>query len=417
MVRLLNPNWNAPTVLFVGVGNPWKGGAGYLVRQEMFLSALAECGQLHLALFDHDGSYGVPGDPMALTKLPIYPPADESRFTSLAKEMFSPLPMMFRQADTAQARKIVQQLDPLSFDAVFAYRFDFGYFAGVLNHPRLILDIDDPEHLRRRERLHTLGEGGWHWRAELDLARLRRFERKVARRALAAFVCQEKDQQAFDSPQPIIVPNCVEAPPTCPRRQATIPTVLFLGNLEGSSESPNVDALNWFIREIWPLVRLAAPQARLHIAGPISVELREQLSIHPRVKVLGFVDRLDETLKRASLSIAPIRFGTGTRVKILQSMAWGCPVVSTPKGCEGIDAVPGRDILIGATPEEFAESCRILLTDESRQQSVGQGGYELVVNNYERGFLHARLVGILGRIIRNAARQRADRLDFAEQAR
>jgi hypothetical protein len=168
-----------PRVLFVGAGQPWRGGAGYLQRQDMLLRALRECADLSLALFDSPPQAKPPFDaPMISLPMPTF--HDESWIEARALDLFSMRPMMLRWKDCAEARAIVERLNPASFDAIVAYRMDFAYFAGVLQQPHLILDIDDPEHVRGRERLRTIGRGMRDWYAWLDLFRLRHFEGRGA---------------------------------------------------------------------------------------------------------------------------------------------------------------------------------------------------------------------------------------------
>jgi polysaccharide biosynthesis protein PslH len=184
------------------------------------------------------------------------------------------------------------------------------------------------------------------------------------------------------------------------------PTVTFVGNLGGGSQSPNIDSVWWFVDDIWSIVRREVPLSVLRIVGPIFPALREQLSSREGVRVDGFVPSVAEVLAASSLSIAPIRFGTGTRVKILESMAQGCPVVSTTKGCEGIAAQPGRDLLIGDDPGTFAAQCVRLLVDKGEQARLAAMGHALVRACYDRSALQPRLADLFGSLIEKARSRR-----------
>ena len=120
-----------------------------------------------------------------------------------------------------------------------------------------------------------------------------------------------------------------------PPRNATRPRLVFLGNF--APASPNVDGLRWMLDEIWPIVRKAVPDCELQFIGRIGGELEARVRATPGAVAAGFVENLPAAMAQASVSIAPIRFGTGTRVKIIESFALGCPVVSTTLGAEGID--------------------------------------------------------------------------------
>jgi glycosyltransferase involved in cell wall biosynthesis len=113
------------------------------------------------------------------------------------------------------------------------------------------------------------------------------------------------------------------------------------------------------------------------------------------VQLAGFVDDLADAYAQAAISVAPIRFGTGTRIKILESFAYACPVVSTLAGAEGIDAVPGREIELCADTIEFVSHSIRLLKDPQAREQIGGGGHALATRLYDRKAQHPRLVAML----------------------
>jgi glycosyltransferase involved in cell wall biosynthesis len=384
-------------VLYIGSGAPWLGGAGYLVRQRMFLRALAEVAELHLAMFDApaDVESSRPDYVKTFTPLPKVPRKTESGLSRLAADLLNPTPRMLRVNQPQAAREIVAKLKPADFDAIFAFRIDFADFAGVLNQPRLLLDIDDPEHLRWRRQLAATTAGG-DWRTLHDLKKLAKFEKRAAGAAMASFVCQENDRAAFDPP-PIVVPNCVDVPAKCPPRKVGKPRVIFVGNF--AAASPNTDALRWLLDSIWPLIRAQSNDFELQIIGRLSGELEAKVRQTPGAIAAGFVGDLSNAMAEASISVAPIRFGTGTRVKIIESFALGCPVVSTTLGAEGIEARPGEDILIGDNPADFAAQCVNLLRDPSAQARIAASAYAVAASRYNEEARRAELVGVLGELL------------------
>ena len=348
----------------------------------MFLRALAEVAELHLALFDlpPDAAAARPDFVRTLTPLPATQYVPQGRLGRLITDLAFPLPRIFQTSRPAAAREIVAKLNPSSFDAVFSFRIDFAYYSGVLGQPRLLLDIDDPEHLRWRRRLAATCADGGDWRTRHDLDKLARFEKRAARGAVASFVCQENDRAPFD-PLPIVVPNCVNVPPGMSRRAVRARSrIIFIGNF--AVASANVDALNWFLDEIWPRVRAEVPECEFHVVGRLSGELESRLRAIAGAVPVGFVEDLAATMAQASLSIAPIRFGTGTRVKIIESFALGCPVVSTTLGAEGIESTHGKEILIGDSPADFAQSCVTLLRDPAAQARIAAAAYEIAATRY-----------------------------------
>ena len=378
-------------VLYIGVGKPWLGGAGYLVRQSVFLRALSDAAdELHLALFDADDATAAP-PPFAagLTPLPRPTRPKAGRIGNLIADLTSPLPRTFRGYDLTAPRAAVAALHPGRFDAVFAFRIDFAHYAGVLDHPRLILDVDDPEHIRSFRRAHSTA-AGTDRRSLADLDKLAAFERAAEGRAKLAFVCQSNDLRGGWPLTPEVVPNTIPLPPA-PVRAVTKPVVLFVGNCAGSAQSPNVDAVRYFLADVWPAVRRAVPDAEFHLVGATGDAARAAVEPAPAAVLRGFVDDLAEAYSTAAVSIAPLRFGTGTRIKILEAMAHACPVLSTATGAEGIEAVVGREIEIADGPEPIARRLAGLLTDRVAAERIGAAGRLLIERTYDADAERRRL--------------------------
>jgi glycosyltransferase involved in cell wall biosynthesis len=389
------------TVLFVGAGAPWVGGAGYLVRQWTLLRALSRMAKLHLALFDLPAH--APPPPFECTILPLtlqQQPARGKLSAALA-DLFNPLPRLVRNVDVEKSRAPLAGMDVAAIDAVVAYRIDFAYAADVLKHPRLVLDVDDPEHLRWRRRMEAEGTA-IDWRTERDLRKLQRFERQAVEQAQRAFVCQENERDVFGGDHVVVVPNGVAVP--APRqRVAPSPVVLFLGNFAAGPGSPNGDALAWFVGEVWPKVLAGAPAAECRIVGKMGEELRARVAGAPGVRVMGFVDSLEAAFGEARVSVAPLRFGTGTRVKILDAWAHGVAVVSTTAGADGLAAKHGQNVLIADDAEAFAGRCVELLRDPMLAARLGGAGYRTVAAGYDAAKIEERLAGFFRDFLERAS--------------
>ena len=139
--------------------------------------------------------------------------------------------------------------------------------------------------------------------------------------------------------------------------------LIFAGRLDQYS---NRDAILHFMAETWPRVTTAHPDATITIIGSNPPEaLVARAAADPRITVTGFVDDVRPYFTAATVAICPIRDGGGTRIKILDALAQARPIVSTSIGCEGIDVVPDRDVLIGDDPETFARQIGRLFDDEA----------------------------------------------------
>ena len=216
--------------------------------------------------------------------------------------------------------------------------------------------------------------------------------RKLAREELAAYsaadgvcVCSSADQKRLAIAAPaantVIIPNAADVEYLRPRDTGPVPdgrTVLFFGLL---ATVPNVDGVLYFVREVWPRVVAARPDARFVVIGAQpSPEILAQAS--PSVTIVGPVDDLRPHLAAAAVVVVPLRLGSGTRLKILEAWAMARPVVSTSLGAEGLEAVPGRHLLIADDAAGFANAVLRILGEPSLARDLGDAGRSLVSERY-----------------------------------
>lgn len=383
-------------VLFIGAGAPWMGGAGYLVRQATLLRALARTAKLHLALFDFPVNAPPAPFDAAITPLTLVERPAGGKAGAAMADFVDPLPRLVRRINVEQTRLPLVNANVGTVDAIVAYRIDFAYSAGVVGGEPvaapLVLDVDDPEHLRWRRRFEVEGTR-IDWRTERDLRKLQRFEEQSVASAARAFVCHEEDRSVFPSSNVVVVPNGVGVPAAPRKRPVTQPVALFLGHFAAGPGSPNGDALAWFIGEIWPRVLQEAPAAECRIVGKISDDLRARIAGAPGVRVMGFVESLETVFAEARVSVAPLRYGTGTRVKIIDAWAHACPVVSTTAGADGLAVKPGENILLADDAEGFAARCVELLRDPMRAAQMGVAGWRTASAKYDAAKIEERLAG------------------------
>ena len=147
-------------------------------------------------------------------------------------------------------------------------------------------------------------------------------------------------------------------------------TLLFTGNMD---YAPNVDAVKYFVKEMWPAIAQANPNTQFIIAGQRPVEVVKQLA-NDRIAVTGFTPDLKDMYAEASVVIAPLRFGAGTQNKVLEAMAMGVPTVCTHIGFEGLQIESGQGVIMAKEKEKFILEVNILLSDTAKRQSVGEQG-------------------------------------------
>jgi len=193
-----------------------------------------------------------------------------------------------------------------------------------------------------------------------------------------------------------VVPNGVDVHEFVPVDVARNKDVLFFG----ADFYPNTDAIRFYADEVFPSVLADEPNARLVVVGQVGDALRD----HPRpgVLIVGAVPDIRAYISRAAVVVAPLRIGGGTRLKILEAMAMGRPVVATRIGAEGIDAIPERDLLIADEPTELARATVRVLSDARLASTVGMSGRALVQRLYDWEVLGSQL----DRFIRTLLAQR-----------
>jgi rhamnosyltransferase len=269
---------------------------------------------------------------------------------------------------------------------------ELGHYAAGVRGARVVLtehDVAFRQHAsRRRMAFHrTFPEGKAFGSSFGDLMRLLRYELRVCRRADQLHMMSAADARHLAPFQPDgarrmrVVPNGVDtafyrAPAEPPPREG----VLYVGNFQNL---PNVDALEYFLLDIWPLVRLRRPEARLTVAGANPSKRVLRFDGHDGVEVVGSVPDLRPYYHRHRLMVAPIRAGSGTRLKILEAFAAGLPVVSTILGAEGIDCRNGRHLLIADQPAAFADAVGRLLDDGALCARLAAEAEALAAERYD----------------------------------
>ncbi|MBK9089784.1 MAG: glycosyltransferase [Holophagales bacterium] len=169
-------------------------------------------------------------------------------------------------------------------------------------------------------------------------------------------------------------------------------TLSFLGSLDWR---PNLEAVTWFLESVWPIVRQAVPQARFLVGGSNPpADLAERLRTEG-VRFLGRVPDARDFLASGAAMVVPLRSGGGMRVKILEAMALGVPVVSSPLGAAGIGALDGTEILLADGPESLATACASLLLEKDRAVAIGRAGRRRVHETFDASGIGRRLLEFL----------------------
>ena len=251
--------------------------------------------------------------------------------------------------------------------------------------PRLVVDSHNIDYELARQYARSARSLAHRLYAGVNWRKLRREELGTYRDADGVYLCSAEDERrlldVIPGARTAVIPNAADVEYYQPRPTDPPPdcrTLVFFGLL---SYAPNVDGVIYFIEKIWPRIAEAHPEARFKIIGgrpPRSL----QLLAGPRVELTGFVPDLRPHLAAAAAVVVPLQLGGGTRLKIVEAMAMGKAIVSTPLGAEGIEAVRGRDLLIEAQPEAFADAVNRLLGAPELAARIGRSARSLAVERY-----------------------------------
>ncbi len=176
-----------------------------------------------------------------------------------------------------------------------------------------------------------------------------------------------------------IVRNGVDLDYYQPLPDAMEPRLLFVGSLDWR---PNQDGLLWFLESVWPLIRAARPGAQMTVVGRRPPQWIQSLCSRTGAALVADSPDVRVHLAEASVVVVPLRIGGGSRLKILEAMAAGRPVVSTTIGAEGLDLLPDGHILIADTRHDFAGLAVRLLQDPGARHALAQAGRALVEREY-----------------------------------
>ncbi|HVY92381.1 MAG TPA: glycosyltransferase family 4 protein [Bryobacteraceae bacterium] len=157
------------------------------------------------------------------------------------------------------------------------------------------------------------------------------------------------------------------------------PVVVFSGNFE---YHPNIDAVAWLVSAVWPEIRRQCPDLRLRLVGRGDEYIRHLLPSGLDIETTGAVEDARSAIARARIVIAPLRSGSGTRIKILEAWAAARPVVATSLAAEGLKCRDDENIIIANTPEEFGTSIAQLNADPSRRADMAVRGRRLFEERY-----------------------------------
>lgn len=242
----------------------------------------------------------------------------------------------------------------------------------------------------------------WKLKCLFEWVPMLRWESKVAQRFHKSLVVSELDRILLRLMNPgldvSVIPNGVDAQkfssyPLAVRER----NIIFVGLMD---YGPNADAVLYFHREIFPLIKKKMPDLGFLVVGCNPPPEVRELSGNPDVLVTGRVEDLRPYYQKAAVAVIPLRSGGGTRLKIIEAMSTGTPVVSTSVGCEGLEVSDGEHIMIADTPEEFADKVVQVLESQETWLKLSSQARRLVEETYDWEYI----TGCLAKVYQAALR-------------
>jgi glycosyltransferase involved in cell wall biosynthesis len=394
--RIQGHRGSAMRVLLVANNVPWPPRGGGLIRLAQVVGAMVKVADVDLFII-HDPTQGRIEVPAAVTVhrwtgAPYPRTSGQLRWRlDWAVRRGIPLEVVKARADDSM-RLALQNWARPPYDAVWFSTAPTFEWAGRPDFGPTIVDLMDLEDVKATLRARLLADqlrragvvGSLRNRLAWGQARLngsdwRRFQRQLAADVKRLVVPSDLDAARLGLSNVAVIPNTYPRPerPVGDPSAGGPPIVLFQGSLD---YPPNIDGAEWLADAIAPRIREVVPATEVRLVGRPATSLA---GLHRPgvVTVAGQVASMEDELARATVAVVPVRFGSGTRVKILESFAHRVPVVSTTLGAEGLDVEDGVHLLLADEAGAFAEATirllgdarlRVRLTEAAREHYLGR---------------------------------------------
>jgi len=320
--------------------------------------------------------------------------------------LFSALPRSYAQTFSPTMQALVNETIG-SHDAAIGLQFGAAlYLDRIRTAPRI---FEEAEVTTIREQFASQQRPLKRLRYGLTWWKFARFMYRLINRFDGSTVVSEIERDQLmqigcDGRRIAVIPNGVDAADLKVKAIRQPTTLIYPGAL---TYSANYDAIRYFLADIFPLIRQARPDVTLTVTGATDGVPIHDLPNREGVIFTGYVPAIKACIAQSGVCVVPLRIGGGTRLKIIQAMALGTPVVSTSKGAEGLALTPEDNILIGDTPRQFADQVLRLLSDDALPARLSANGRRLVGQLYTWDRIGPQLDALLTETINRANRQRA----------
>jgi len=300
--------------------------------------------------------------------------------------LFSALPLQVAYFKSNKMAVAIQQLLTLEqFDAVHIQHIRMAPYGLAIKVENKILDLPDAFSLYWDRRVKNATNFIEKFINKVERNRLWNYEHKVLQQFPKVLVCSSEDASYLELEHSLstvsILPNGVDVDAFngSQHNYEDNAVLLFTGNMD---YAPNIDAVNYFVAEILPVIKDQFPTIKFIIAGQRPVKSVLALA-NEHVVVTGFVKDFQSVYRSASIVVAPLRFGAGTQNKVLEAMAMAVPVVCTHIGFQGLGVASGEGVYMESNKEAFTNRILTLLGNNAIRKSVGEKGMQVVQSKFD----------------------------------
>lgn len=390
-------------ILFISTWFPYPPDNGSKLRVAHLLKALTKKHEVSLLAFDFDTPETVAGAASFVTDMAYVERIDVNPFAAVGKaSLLSHL--SFQPATTrpitAMSHAVGRRIEQDIFDTIIASTFVCSPYP-LESSPPTARILEEHNSLTRWiwERYKQQSSPLLRLRHWLSWQKTRRFEARLFGKFDLVTAVSAQDAKAMTTMLPgfqgpvEVVPNGVDCKHNRPGLHSSDDnTLVYNGAL---TYSANLDAMAYFLSSIFPIVRQQIPDVRLTITGSIAGVDLGSLALTDAVFFSGYVPDVRLPIAQAAVCVVPLRDGGGTRLKILEAMALGTPIITTSKGAEGLEVIDGLHLLIADTPDKFAMETIRLLREPELRSTLAANARHLVVERYDWQEIGNRFVQLI----------------------
>ena len=321
---------------------------------------------------------------------------------NIIKTIFSPLPFLIVRNFSNEAKKTIEfLLKNEKFDVIHAETFYIMPHLPSTKIPIILVEqtIEYRVYQHFVNSLFFLFQPFFYF----DILKLKYWERFYWKKANIVAAVSKTDEENIKKLEPYlktaIIPNGAGDEmivKKLPKKNLKKPTLLFQGNFYWLQ---NVEAANFLIKKIYPLLKKTVHQSKLIISGQKASKIKAEKNIKIINLDLNQTKMVKKIYQKATIFIAPIFGPGGTRLKILAAMAAGIPVVSTKTGVEGLALKNKVNVLLAETPYDFVKKIKLLLTNKNLYQKIQKNAYQLIKNHYHWSVIAQKLEKIYEEMI------------------